>query len=146
MTDAATLSAIAWAAKEFWGYPARCMEQWRQLTITPEFISANPTFSAILRRQMIGFHALLSIPDGLRLEHLWVLPERIGQGLGRMLFLHAAEQARAEGASRLTIEADPHAASFYQHMGAIQVGSTTSEIDGSPRDLPLLVFDLTKSG
>ena len=122
------------------------MEQWRgQLTISWEFISANPTFTAILHRQIIGFHALLSVPDGLRLEHLWVLPERIGQGLGRMLFLHAAEQARAQGASSLTIGADPHAASFYQHMGAIRVGSATSRIDGSPRDLPLLVFDLTKS-
>jgi hypothetical protein len=31
-------------------------------------------------------------------------------------------------------------------MGAVRVGATTAEIDGCRRQLPLLVFDLTKSG
>ncbi|HSU85676.1 MAG TPA: hypothetical protein VLI42_02995, partial [Chthoniobacterales bacterium] len=58
--DASTLSAIAWAAKGLWGYPPQWMEQWRsQLAITPEFVSKNPTFTAILDGQIVGFHALL---------------------------------------------------------------------------------------
>jgi hypothetical protein len=41
-SEAATLSAIAWAAKAFWNYPSDWMEQWReQLTITPTFIAEN---------------------------------------------------------------------------------------------------------
>lgn len=146
-SDAATLSAVAWAAKGFWGYPAHWMEQWRQqLTITPDFIAENETFAAVIARQQVAFHALRPTPDTLRLEHLWVLPEWIGLGLGRTLFLHAVECARARGAPSLTIEADPHAESFYQHMGAVRAGTTTTEIDGCRRELPLLVFALTKSG
>ena len=145
--DAPALSAIAWAAKSHWGYPSHWMEQWRkQLTITPNFIAENETFAAVIDRQQVAFHALLPTPDALRLEHLWVLPERIGQGIGRTLFLHAAERATARGAPSLTIEADPHAEPFYQHMGAVRAGTTTTEIDGGRRELPLLVFDLTKSG
>lgn len=145
-SDAATLSAIAWAAKAFWGYPSHWMEQWRkQLTITPGFIAENETFAAVIERRQVAFHALLATPDALRLEHLWVLPERIGQGIGGTLFLHAAERAATRGAPSLTIEADPHAEPFYQHMGAVRVGTTATEIDGCRRELPLLIFDLTKS-
>ena len=90
--DAPTLSAIAWAAKAHWGYPAHWMEQWRdQLTITPEFIAANETFVAVINGRMIAFHALLETVETLCLEHLWVLPEQIGQGIGRILFTHASE-------------------------------------------------------
>ncbi|MBA3651412.1 MAG: hypothetical protein H0W66_08045 [Chthoniobacterales bacterium] len=63
-----------------------------------------------------------------------------------MLFLHAAERARAQGATSLTIEADPQAEAFYRHMGAVRFGLTKSEIDGCRRDLPLLAFNLTNSG
>jgi GNAT superfamily N-acetyltransferase len=142
-SEAATLSAIAWAAKAFWGYPSHWMEQWReQLTIAPNFIAENETFAAIINRQTVAFHALLQTADVLRLEHLWVLPNWMGQGIGRTLFRHAAERAAARGVLSLTIEADPHAEPFYQHMGATRVGTTTSEIDGCRRELPLLILDL----
>jgi hypothetical protein len=76
-SEAATLSAIAWAAKAFWNYPFDWMEQWReQLTITPIFIAENEAFAAIINRQTVAFHALLQSADVLRLEHLWVC--RIG--------------------------------------------------------------------
>jgi hypothetical protein len=79
--DAPTLSSIAWAATAHWGYPSHWMEQWcDQLTITPEFVAANETFAAIIAGQMIAFYALLETTETLRLDHLWVLPERIGQG------------------------------------------------------------------
>ena len=138
---APVLSAIAWKAKASWGYPADWLEEWRdQLTMTPEFIAANPTFAARIDERIVGFHALLQSKDKLRLEHLWILPEWMGQGIGRRLFAHAAEQAIMHGAPCLTIEADPHAEAFYLHLGALRIGLTTSEIKGRSRELPLLEF------
>jgi GNAT superfamily N-acetyltransferase len=143
---AETLSAITWAAKAHWGYPAHWMEQWRgQLTITPEFVAANETFVAVIDGQIVAFHALLETAETLRLEHLWVLPERIGQGIGRSLLTHAIERATLRGARRLTIEADPNAEPFYRHLGALRIGASTSEIDGHHRELPLLAFDLLRA-
>lgn len=145
-SDAKTLSAIAWAAKAHWGYPAHWMEQWRdQLTITPEFIGANETFAATIDGQIVAFHALLETAEDLRLEHLWVLPERIGQGIGRNLFAHAVERATLRGARRLTIVADPNAEPFYRHLGALRIGTSTREIDDHHRELPLLAFDLLQA-
>ena len=142
-TDAAALSAIAWAAKAHWGYPPGWLERWRaQLTISPEFIAANETFAARSDQRIVGFSALVAADTGMRLEHLWVLPEEMGQGVGRSLFTHAAARATARGASRLTIEADPNAEAFYRHLGAVRVGAVATEIDGEQRELPLLSYDL----
>lgn len=143
--DAPVLSMIAWAAKAHWGYPARWLETWRQqLTITPEFIATNETFAAVQGGKTIAFYALLQTTEAMRLEHLWVLPERMGQGIGRALFAHAAERAAAGGAVSLTIEADPNAEPFYLHLEAARVGLLPTEIDGHPRTLPLLHFALPK--
>ena len=116
------------------------------MTIAPEFIAAHETFMAELDGEIVGFHALVETPESWRLEHLWVLPKAIGRGLGRSLFSDAAARAIEHGALCLTIEADPHAEPFYKHMGAVRTGVITSEIDGRARELPLLRFDLTKSG
>jgi GNAT superfamily N-acetyltransferase len=145
-SEAATLSAIAWAAKASWDYPSDWMQQWQeQLTITPIFIAENEVFGAIINRQTVAFHALLQSADVLRLEHLWVLPNWMGQGIGRALFRHASKRAAARGVLSLTIEADPNAEPFYRRMGAIRSGVIATEIDGHRRDLPILTFDLTKS-
>ena len=91
---------------------------------------------------IVGFHALVETPETWRLEHLWILPEQIGRGIGRSLFHHAVARATERGATCLTIEADPHAEPFYRHMGAVRIGVVKSEVDGSVRELPLLRFDL----
>jgi len=119
------------------------MEQWRaDLTITPEFISQNPTFLAELNGQIIGFHALIEKDESWNLEHLWILPAQMGHGFGRRLFAHAAAYAAERGALSLTIEADPNAEPFYRRMGAIRDGTRESQIDGQVRLLPLLRFVL----
>jgi GNAT superfamily N-acetyltransferase len=111
------------------------------LTITPEFIAAHQTFMAV-EGEIVGFHALVETPEFWRLEHLWVLPQAIGRGLGRSLFHHAVARAKERGALCLTIEADPNAEPFYKHMGAVRTDAIRSEIDGRARELPLLRFDL----
>ena len=65
---------------------------------------------------IIGFYLLAA--DGSRLEHLWIVPDRIGTSIGRQLFNHAIRRAAALGASTMEIEADPNAEGFYMHMGA----------------------------
>jgi GNAT superfamily N-acetyltransferase len=145
-TDAPSLSAIAFAAKSHWGYPAHWLERWRhQLTISPEFIATNETFVARIDRRIVGFSALVAADAGMSLEHLWVLPEEMGQGVGRRLFTYAVARATARGASCLTIESDPNAEAFYRHLDAVRVGAVATEIDGQRRELPLLHFDLSRS-
>ena len=141
--DADALTRIAFAAKSYWGYPERWIEQWQEaLTITPEFITDNQVYAAVFEEEMGGFYALVERGREVELEHLWVLPEHIGAGIGRALFDHAVRRTAALGATTLSIEADPNAEGFYRRMGARRVGENVYEIEGHRRELPLLILDV----
>src|SRR6266496_4943605 len=112
--DAATLRIIAFAAKRHWGYSERWIESWRDaLTVQPDFMATHETYSAVVENRTVGFYVLGCTGDRLNLQHLWVLPDAMGQGVGRSLFAHALDRARVLGFGTLEIESDPNAASFY---------------------------------
>src|SRR6478736_9546853 len=137
--EAAKLTAIAHAAKRHWGYPEAWIARWAgTLTLTPGYIAAQPTFAARVGEEVVGFHALVLQGAAAQLDHLWLLPAAMGQGIGRALFEHAEAFARQNGAKRLWVESDPHAEKFYQHMGMTVYGRQPAPLDGQPRFLPLL--------
>jgi GNAT superfamily N-acetyltransferase len=141
--EADALTEIAHAAKRHWGYPERWIQSWRDiLTMRPEFIAANVTYSAIEDGRAVGFYLLTTESDGLHLDHLWIAPHAMGRGIGRALFEHALEQTKSLGHRTLKIEADPNAEGFYARMGARRVGVTVTNIEGQRRELPLLRYDL----
>ena len=76
---------------------------------------------------IVGFHALLQLTaDTVELEALFVEPQYIGSGFGRILIEHAKDHARQLGASSLVIQGDPHAENFYVAAGAVHSGSRES--------------------
>ena len=135
--DADALTAVAHAAKRHWGYPEAWIALWRRdLTLTAEFIERHPVHCAVDADAVVGFYALMFAGAGCELEHFWVVPARMGAGVGRALFEHAVERCRAIGARRLWINADPNAEGFYRRMGARRVGEVPSTPAG--RTLPRL--------
>jgi GNAT superfamily N-acetyltransferase len=137
--DAQALTAVAFAAKRRWGYPEGWIEAWSPvLTLTPEYIRANPTYSAVEGREIVGFCALRLDGAEAILDHLWVAPAAAGRGVGRSLFRHCEGRAREAGALLLRVESDPHAEGFYHAMGAVTVGRVPATMDGEERFLPLL--------
>jgi GNAT superfamily N-acetyltransferase len=143
--DAEALSRVSFAAKRHWGYPESWIERWQEsLTITPEFIDHNEVYAAVVGEGVIGFYALSGEGREMELEHLWVMPEYIGTGVGRALFDHAVSRAAASGAEVLGIESDPNAEGFYLRMGARRVGEVSYAMDGQRRALPLLAVDVRR--
>ena len=141
--QAETLTKIAFAAKRHWGYPERWIQLWSPiLTITPEFIERNETHVAFLDNILVGLYAISIEGEKASVEHLWVLPEHMGKGIGAKLFGHMLLRCRQSGVKVLEIESDPNAQGFYEHMGAKKVGEIVSEVDGQPRVLPLLEIPL----
>ena len=141
--DAATLTNIAIEAKRHWGYSEKWMASWREvLTIRSEQIEVDEVYCATDVGEIMGFYALHRDRDILRLEHLWVLPQRMRRGVGRALFEHSVERTRALGFRSLHIESDPNAEGFYQHMGARRVGMNMTQLDGQHRELPLLIYEV----
>lgn len=141
--DCQRLSAIAQAAKAHWGYPAAWLEAWRpELTFQPGHLEAWDVFAARCQGTLQGVYALSVDGDRAELEHLWVHPEHMGQGIGRHLWDHAVERARRTDAARLEILSDPNAAGFYARMGAIHVEDRSCPVLAQPRHLPVYVLTL----
>jgi len=141
--EAATLTEIAFAAKRHWGYPELWIKYWTDtLTIRPAFITEHETCTARIDGRSVGFHALRRGVDRVHLEHLWVLPETMRRGVGRALFAHAIERVKVIGFEMLEIESDPHAAGFYERMGARQIGVTITEMEARRRELPVFVYEI----
>ena len=139
--DADALTEITHAAKRHWGYPDSWITAWRDvLTMRPEFIAGNISYCAIADDRVVGFYVLTSEEDGIHLDHLWILPEAMGRGIGRTLFQHAVAEAKKAGSSYIRIEADPNAEGFYKRMGAVRVGTSVSQVEGQRRELPLMEY------
>jgi len=141
--EADVLTQLALSAKAHWGYPDRWMEIWTaQLTFSPEYFEENESWLFVDNAKPIAFYTLQEKNGNAWLENLWVLPEYIGKGVGKQLFLHATELARRRGYKTLQLEADPNAVGFYEKMGMHKIGERHSEIEGQPRSLPIMEIDL----
>ena len=141
--EATALSQIAFAAKAYWGYPKRWMEIWKpQLTFSSEYFEKNESWVSETDGTPIAFYTL-QVRDGTAwLENLFVSPEFMGKGIGKRLFLHAAELSRHLGYETLQLEADPNAVGFYERMGMHRIGGRHSEVENEPRILPIMEMTL----
>lgn len=137
------MTAVALASKAHWGYDAAFMAACQaELAVAPEQIASRPAFCLWYGRQIVGF-AMLAPGEGdeVELDALFLAPSHIGMGLGRRLFEHARSAAAALGFRTMVIQADPHAAAFYERMGAARMGTRPSgSIPG--RVLPLFQIAL----
>ncbi|MGE5223585.1 MAG: GNAT family N-acetyltransferase [Omnitrophica WOR_2 bacterium] len=140
--DAKRLTQITLASKAYWGYSENWMTAWsRLLKIDPEYVIKNEVYKLYLEGVISGWYSLVIQPPTAVLDHLWILPEHIGKGLGRMLFMHALRIAREHEVKKLEIESDPHAVGFYTKMGAQYVRNAISDMG---RPVPILAIDLVE--
>jgi GNAT superfamily N-acetyltransferase len=91
---------------------------------------------------VLGFYSLVKIsPTATELDALFVDPRHLGHGVGTALLSHALEASARAGMERMVVQADPNAAAFYEHAGAVGIGERASDsIPG--RMLPLYEFRL----
>jgi GNAT superfamily N-acetyltransferase len=144
--DAAVLTGIAMAAKRHWGYPENWMMKWQEiLTISPACVSANTVYKAMWDGAIIGFYVLFNSHELLELKHLWVHPDKMGNGVGQQLMAHAIRQAAPTEHENMEIESDPNAVGFFKKMGAHSVGARIYKLEGSQRMLPLLYLNIPRA-
>lgn len=140
--DHSVLTQISFESKAFWGYSTAQLETWKHdLIITPEYIAQNNLYKMVLNSDIIGFYSFIrSSDDHIILEHLFVLPEHIGKGFGKNLLDHFLKIAEDLKSKSITLEADPHAESFYKKFGFTIFGYKESSVAG--RFLPEMIYHL----
>jgi GNAT superfamily N-acetyltransferase len=142
LPEADLLSRLALRSKGHWGYPAEFLEACReQLTLSVDFIATSPVFVLEENGVVVGFYGLRRAKDAVELLYLFIEPEAINRGYGRLLWEHAVRTATALGHRKISIESDPQAEAFYLAMGARRVGIVASTVQAG-RMLPVLEFPL----
>ena len=137
------LTSLAMKSKSYWGYDYSFMRSCvEELTVTKEHLNHHTIYVAESGKKLIGFYILQQIdPDSIEMTFMFVDPKYIGSGLGKLLFNHAAAQAKTAGYKNIIVQSDPFAGAFYERMGCKKIGKKPSgSIPG--RDLPLYRFKI----
>jgi len=143
--EAGTLSHIAMSSKAYWGYSEEFMEACRkELLVTEDMIEINSSYYAVAEDQgdIVGFYSLNDVTNSnIELSLLFVGPNHIGSGIGRVLIEHAKNYSKEAGGATLYFQGDPNAEGFYRAVGAMLTGKReSSSIPG--RFLPTFSISL----
>lgn len=148
--EAPILTTVANHAKAHWPYTVTQLEAWREdLTITGSYVARSFTYVVEVNGVIAGFYSLCATDSvsGWPLEHLWVVPECMGRGVGRALLRHAAGLAAGQGVKNLTIDAEPYAEPFYIACGAQRIGVVAAPLEGEPlRQRPQMLLATCSTG
>lgn len=138
--DNKNLTTISFQAKRFWNYPDKYYDIWKdELTITEEYISQNIVYKALISDTIVGFYSIVEnkhdkysgdilLENGYWLEHLFIHPNYMYQGIGTVLLHHAIGLTQKLCTNKLLIFVDPHAKGFYEKNGATFVRESPSSI------------------
>lgn len=149
--DQQRLTELSFASKRYWQYPEHYYTAWQsELTITRSYLEQNSVYIIENQALTAGYYSLVlleknlvvegqALSRGYWLDHMFVLPEYIGTGLGRKLFAHLCTMCETKKIRSVNLLADPYARGFYEKMGCVYVKDYLSTIEG--RTTPLLRID-----
>ena len=139
-TDALFLTSISFGAKRYWNYPEEYYEIWHdELTITKDYIEQNIVYVAQKKDTIIGYFSIVEVSQeywngdvfiraGYWLDHMYIRPAYIRNGIGTELMEYAEDYCRENGIEMLYILSDPLANGFYEKMGADYIKECPSSI------------------
>ena len=141
--DAEVVTTLAIRSKAVWGYDEQMMAVFRdELSVDGVTLVEMDGHVAERDGEIVGFYTLLPrSPEVTELEHLFVTPEALREGVGSALLAHAVQRMRDRKVLTMRIISDPNSVGFYERQGALQVGMHDSaDIPG--RSIPILELAL----
>ena len=131
----AAINSLIARSKAYWNWPAAYLERAIPMhQVSPAYLRANRCFEVLHPRgDLVAFYALVESDARMVLDNLWVIPELIGQGIGRWACEHAIRLARDVGREALWVLPEPPAEGFYRHLGFADTGERMpSRVPGGP--------------
>jgi len=125
-TERDVLDDICFRSKAHWGYDAAFMEHVRaHIRVHLDAVKHGRVWVAVdSSDQPLGVVEVDPVDeDTADLTLLFVAPQNLRRGIGRVLYEKARALARQLGVRELIIDSDPQAASFYATMGATRIGA-----------------------
>ncbi len=142
--DDKVLTEITKKSKAFWGYSEKQIMEWNDvLTISKDYIDTNYTYKLIDdKNQIIGYYSYFKTEnDTIKLDNMFLLPNYIGNGLGKYLMNDFIKRIKENTAvKRIILDSEPNAELFYQKMGFIKIGEFETSIKN--RFMPIMEMNL----
>ncbi|MEQ8925156.1 MAG: GNAT family N-acetyltransferase [Fulvivirga sp.] len=145
--DHNNLTSLMRNSKSYWGYEQKLMDKWQdELTITKEFIENNHVFKIVVKSVIVGFFAYSTIESLARLQSMFILPNKIGKGLGAFMMDTFLDELKEGPVDFIVLESDPNAEGFYKNFGFKTVSLKPTIV--KKRFMPIMVkhLDVPKKG
>jgi len=134
--DCEHISHLAYRSKAHWGYAEDFLEQCKDaLTVTSPYLEQHIVYVLERYDEIVAYYSF-SVEEK-KLDALFVDPDYIGQGCGQQLWADLLSRVKALQVTEFTLDADPHAETFYIKMGAKRIGEIASTVFPD-RKLPLM--------
>ncbi|MFG4004346.1 GNAT family N-acetyltransferase [Flavobacterium aquidurense] len=139
-SDHEILTQITKKSKAYWGYSNEQIEIWAQfLTVSKEYIETNPVYNLVAEDQIVGYYSFFHESENtIKLDNLFVLPEFIGKGFGKVLMNDFLLRIQDQNVQKIVLNSESNAEIFYAKFGFIKVG----QIETSIKDRYLPVMEL----
>lgn len=136
--DSELLTTLTKRSKAYWGFSEEILKEWEHLlSISKDYIEKNKVYKLVENENIIGYYSYFSIDEKtIKLDNLFILPEFIGKGFGKILMNDFLEKANRLGIKKITLDAEPNAENFYKNFGFETVGQLESSI--KDRYLPIM--------
>lgn len=143
-SEASALRDLILRSMGHWDHPPGYIAEARRLmSLSSDDLRRDAAWVALIDGAVAGFYRLSRASEGAEIEEFHLEPHLIGRGIGRHMFRHATDRARAAGARWLMWTTDSNALGFYRRMGGEITGSTRSGITGD-EPLTCMRLDLTR--
>lgn len=141
-TDAKDLTELTIRSKSHWNYGKEQIEKWKdELTVTERYIEENQIYKLTVDNLLIGFYAYQPENEtDIKLNFLFVEPEFIGKGYGKILMNDFLKRIRNSKYKRVILDADPNTEKFYSGLGFRIIGKLKSSI--KDRFLPIMELEI----
>lgn len=138
--DALILTNIAIRSEAYWGYNFEFMEKFKSVyKISEDFIENNPTYIIIDEDIIVGFYGILINESEISLEYLFIEPQYIGKGYGKMLWNHMISECKVLNIKEFMLVTSQQAKEFYIKLGAKICGEVDSLVIKG-RKVPKLIY------
>jgi GNAT superfamily N-acetyltransferase len=142
--DNEVLTAITKKSKAYWGYSDEQIKIWSELlTITPTDIETKSVYKLVIDAKTVGYYSFFYEDEHtIKLDNLFILPEYIGKGLGRILMDDFLILIKRTNVNKIILDSEPNAEMFYAKMGFVKVGEIETSIKN--RYLPIMELNINK--
>ena len=142
--DHEILTQITKKSKAYWGYSNEQIEDWSPfLTVSYEYIETNSVFNLMVDKEIVGYYSFFHESENtIKLDNLFVLPEFIGKGFGKVLMNDFLLRIKDQNVQKIVLNSEPNAEIFYAKFGFIKVGQIETSI--KDRYLPVMELKLIR--